>query len=158
MSATIKNAIEELQNVLQQKNQEVLELKKTINMLCRQSGEPILYESLEADEVARVGIKPDEFAGLNTAEAIEKFLQIKGTSATADDIYENLKKGGFEFSSNDESIQRRNISISLANPKFHSLQNGTYGLKEKYGMTVQKRAKKGSKKITTEVNESEMLK
>jgi len=155
MSTTINNAIEELQNILEQKNQEVLELKKTINMLCRQSGQSVIYENLDMENTARSGIKPDEFAGLNISEAIEKFLQIKGTSATPEDIYESLKKGGFGFSANsDETIQSRNVSISLANPKFHKLPNGTYGLKEKYGMAVEKRKKGGKKAVSDNAKNS----
>ncbi len=137
MSAHITGAIEELEKKLQEQLNEVAETKKAINVLCRQLGQQPRYADV-TPESAKGGkaLRRDQFYRKPLATAVREYLELRGSAATLDEIFDALKQGGFEFVGRDDSIKKRGLQISMRkNRKLFARLKGTntYGLWEFYG-------------------------
>lgn len=148
MSDILEKAIAELQEKLQEKLLEVSGIKKTINTICIQMGKPPVYADVEVEAFAQgARIRPDQFVGKPLATAVKEFLTIRGEAASSDEIFEALKRGGFELSGGKESIQKRNLRISLCkNPDIHLIKSSnTFGLAKNYGLDKKSKKSKENK-------------
>jgi len=136
MREEFRPAIEALQKDLGDLQKKVSDTKAMVNRLCVLAEMPPIY-----DDVSEAGAQPsiaslraDTFYGKVITTAAREYLQMRKAAglgpATARDIFENLKKGGFAFDTKIEAnaitgvrnTLRKNSSI------FHKLPNGEYGL------------------------------
>lgn len=137
MKDALELAIAELQNRLAVKLKEASGIKIAINQLCVASGKQSLYEDVEGDKVVGVGaVRTDQFFNKPLATAVREFLEMKDSTAPVEEIYETLKKGGYDFGRGSEENHKRGLKISFGkNPLFTYVKsNNTYGLAKKYGI------------------------
>lgn len=85
-----------------------------------------------------LSIKPDEFYKQPLATAARRYLEMRKNvelgPASADEIYDALVRGGFEFPSRDIDNQKRGLQVSLSKNTlvFRKLPNELYGLADWY--------------------------
>lgn len=139
VSEHVLRTVGDLEKTLKSKVDEVRQIKRMINDLCRMASLPLRYAvEEESDGMGQLGsIKPDSFYGRPLATVIREYLQMRRGSgqsaATVNEIHEALKLGGYEFETKDEDNAKRGLRASLSkNPIFHQLPNGQYGLSEWY--------------------------
>lgn len=134
MSEHIQKAIEELAAQLLAQERKVTETKVAINTLCKVLGQPIRYASVEAEKTEPLSsLKPDQFFGKSLSGAVKAYLSIRGSSATVDEIYDALSRGGYDFSGKD---QKKNLRISMTKNSAmfaYVKKSDTFGLWEWYG-------------------------
>ena len=137
MSEYLQKAIEELEKKLQGQLDEVAETKKAINLLCRQMGEPPKFADVLPEKVSgSLSVRTDQFFRKPLATAVREYLQIRGSAAKVDEIYEALKRGGFEFVGKDEGVRKRGLTISLGKSRqlfAYVKASDSFGLWEFYG-------------------------
>lgn len=109
-------------------------------------------------------IKPDQFFRKGLATSVKEYLKMKNGAATAKEIFDALKSGGYEFDPKlSENIQFRGLTISLGkntNDFVFIKSNNSYGLAEFYPDKKNNRGRKKSSNINPdekqeEINESE---
>jgi hypothetical protein len=136
MREEFRPAIEALQKDLADLQKKASDTKSTINRLCELAGAPPMYDDVAEDgsQPTITTLRADTFYGKVINTAAREYLQMRKAAglgpATARDIYENLKRGGFAFDTKIENnaitgvrnTLRKNSSI------FHKLPNGEYGL------------------------------
>jgi len=158
MSDAINAAISVLRHQLQEQLQEVVETKKTINSLCRRTGQEIMFTDL--DTPSSVGVtRSDQYYGKSPTVAAREYLDSrKGSGACkADEIVNALEQGGFDFDSVGwkPSDRPRSLAISMSKNSaiFHRLPNGTFGLIAWYPDVAEKRkSEKGTEKTQEKPN------
>jgi hypothetical protein len=136
MSETIKATIKELQGQLRALDEEAIQIKTTINLLCKRGGmDPIYAEPDGSSFAAGAGdIKGDTFYGQPLNSCIRDYLERRKTAglgpATAREIFQALSQGGFQFNAKSEENAMRSLRITLskATHTFHKLPNGSFGL------------------------------
>lgn len=139
MSLEITKSIDSLVEELNAIQKRASEIKKVINQLCALKGDPPIY--LDADYTPAGGntsILPDQFFGKGLSTAVKEYLRLKGRATIVQEIYDALKKGGFEFPNNwKEKEQLKNLAISLSKNRYDfvivpGLESNAYGLWEFY--------------------------
>jgi hypothetical protein len=128
-------AIEALERDLQEQQRKVVETKRTINRLCEVAGGQPRYADLEEQSSPGItSIKADTFYGKVLHTAAREYLEMRRVAsigpASPREIFEALRKGGYQFDTKDDTtamvglraVLRKNSSI------FHKLPNGQYGL------------------------------
>lgn len=138
---------------------EVASTKTFINQICKFEDRPLMFEDVGEPQPGQsaakngLGLAPDEFVRKPLASCVRRVLEVRKTSggtgpATADEIYEGLKRGGYEFPSKDAENQRLGLQVSLSKNSvtFRRLQNGLWGLAEWYG-PVQKAKKRQPEQV-----------
>jgi hypothetical protein len=136
MSDYLRKAIEDLERKLQAHLDEASETKKAINLLCKQLGEPPRFEDVSSGIIKGSSVRADQFFKKPLATAVREYLEMKGSAATVDEIYDALQRGGFEFVGKSEGIKKRGLQISLAKSRriFDYLKaSDTFGLWKFYG-------------------------
>lgn len=135
MRQEFQPAIEALQKDLQEQERKVIETKNTINRLCEIAGmEPIYPDAGGVSQPSITAIKSDTFYGKSVITAAREYLDMRKAAnlgpASPRDVYEALKKGGFEFGSKVEtnSITVVRQAMSKQTSVFHKLPTGDYGL------------------------------
>src|SRR4030042_6028152 len=151
MANNIEQAVKPLEDKLQAALAEVKKLKTAINTYYEAMGEPLKYPDIGQESVQGAAPRPDEYYGRPLATVITEVLQKRKQanlgSAPLDTIFNELVAGACKLQGKDAGIQKRNLAISLSkNPKFHRLDNNTWGLREWYPDV------KESKDITGSVN------
>lgn len=149
MSAEYKETIKKLYEELDTISKHAAELKKTINMLSKLSGETPPFTEVDPELINQgiTNLRADQFFGKPLATAIKEYLRMKGYAATAEEIFEALKKGGFEFSWKP-TFQLKNLAISLSknrNDFVYVKSNNSYGLWEFYPDKKREREKTAEK-------------
>lgn len=169
MSENMRNAISELQRHLEDLEQQSIDTKKTINSLCRVMGEPLLYADTELTAGDLAGrafqLNGDEYFNRPLAAVVRSILEGRRDRslgpATAEEIYEQMSAGGFEFEgrSEDKALHGLKISLSKNTTAFMKLPNGKFGLAEWYGRRDQKPRLNGSNRQSEpdEAEEAEEL-
>src|ERR1043166_814004 len=139
MAEHLKESITELQEQLRSQEQEVADTKRLINMLAKRAGMPQIYSDTDAESIQSLGaITPDRFYGRPLATVIREYLMMRKAgglgSASVNEIYDALVRGGYKFEAKDDENAKRGLRISLMKHKtmFHKLPNGTFGLLEWY--------------------------
>lgn len=149
MKEELRPAIEALQKELTAQEQEVIDTKNMINMLCKRAGmEPIYPDVGQVGQTATLSsIQGDTFYGKSILTAAREYLEMRKSAgqgpATPREVYEALKKGGFQFSSKSEnnSITIVRATMGKASNVFHRLPAGDYGLLKWYDPAKIKRAR-----------------
>jgi hypothetical protein len=134
------------------KEAELIQLKKAVNVFCRDAGMDPLYVLDDAAEPGMtLRMRPDEYYGKPFATAARDYLKRRGQAVSAEDILSGLTQGSFDFDGigwNEEN-RLRTLAASLAKNTaiFHKLPSGLIGLKEWYPEAVDR--KKATKKATS---------
>jgi len=151
MSIEITKSIESLVEELNTISKRASEIKKVINQLCALKGDSPMFQ--DADFIPTGGntqILPDQYFGKGLSTAVKEYLRSKGRAAIVQEIYEALKKGGFEFPDNwKEKEQLKNLTISLSKNRYDFVivpgaDGNAYGLWEFY---PEKKREKEKKKL-----------
>ncbi len=161
-----KPAIAKLYEVLNEHQAKVIETQKAINMMCSYAGDDIPFKDID-DNLAFSSskISPDEFYGKSFTGSVRDFLNKKKKAASAEEILEALKKGGFMFPDSwKERDYLRHIATTLSKNKddFAYIINGefkAFGLWEFYPEKAKERkkvAKEGTAKDNKEAGTNEV--
>jgi hypothetical protein len=137
MSADLNQAISSLYAELGSVEARSLEIKKMINNLSAMLGESLPFSNVETTVgFGNQSIKPDQFFGKGLSTAVKEYLKMKNQACTAQEIFDALRAGGFEFSKDwGEKFQLRNLTISLSknrNDFVFVKSSNAYGLWEFY--------------------------
>lgn len=135
MKEQLEPAIAALQQQLTEQERKVIETKTLINRLCEAAGMPPAYADIGAISGPSItAIRGDTFYGKVLTTAAREYLQMRKSAnmgpTSVRDIYENMKKGGYPFETEDANnamtgirqVLRKNSGI------FHRLPNGEWGL------------------------------
>lgn len=140
----IDRTIEELRMKIAEKEDELAEMKKTANQLCKLANHSPIYYETEPEKSSTTLLRGDEYYMQPIATVIGQILErrkISGSGpATAKEIYDEMKAGGYKFESKDEENAMRGVSISMSKnvAKFHKLPSGKFGLTEWYELKEKK--------------------
>ncbi|MEX2315552.1 MAG: hypothetical protein WD669_00255 [Pirellulales bacterium] len=162
MSENMQNAIAELQRHLDGLNEQAIDTKKTINSLCRVMGEPALYTDADlapTDTSSRsFQLNGDEYFNRPLAGVVKSILEGRRERnqgpASAEEIFDQMRAGGFEFEgrSEDKALHGLKISLSKNTTAFLKLPNGKFGLAEWYGRRDSRPKQNGASPIeSTEI-------
>jgi hypothetical protein len=159
MSERLKAAIEEIEAQIKAKEAEIINpLKITVNHLCQLIGEAARYEidgSGASGQPKRniLNWRKDQFYGRPLAQCVTEYLEARETagldrSATVDDIYDALSKGGYKSegtSGSDENAKRAiKISLTKNTAQFSKIGDELFGLKKWYPNAKTQRKSNGS--------------
>jgi hypothetical protein len=113
----------------------VAECERTINTLCKEAGYPPRYTETSSNNSTRVTqISDDTFYGQKQTPAMRTYLEMRKTQglgpATAREIYEAIKLGGYVFEAKDAEVALVGMRALLRTQPsvFHRLPQGTWGL------------------------------
>jgi hypothetical protein len=145
MSQDLNGAIEAIKERIASKMQEVTELKKAANALCRDVGRPALYDGsdMEQESAGTSALRPDQYFRKPVATAVEEYIKYRRQACLATEILEALEAGGFDFAATSwkPKDRLRSLSVLLSkNPKFVKLSSGAYGLASMYPAEQGKRS------------------
>src|SRR5512139_3056380 len=96
MDNKINDAIEVLEEELNDQERHIIQLKETINFLLQKIGKEPRYHDVSLKQ-SRSSLRPDVYYGKPLATAIREFLEWKGVACKAEDILQGLEEGGFDF-------------------------------------------------------------
>lgn len=142
--------IEPLLKKIEEKEKELVEIKKAVNQLCVVYGKEVRYSDNELTVVSgTTAILPDQFFGKPLATSVRSILLMKGSAMTAKEIEEKLKQGGYEYPEEWKDNQLKNLGITLGknSSMIATLRNNNitlYGLLDWYPDEKKKRDKKKS--------------
>src|SRR5437588_9303873 len=128
--------IGQLRRKAAQKEDELTQLKETINNLCEDAKLPKPYPDLRAGASGGdiSAIRSDQFYGQALSTAIRSYLEMRKASgrsaASLNDIYMAVKTGGFAFTTRDEENAKTSVRLTLRKNSsiFHRVPSGEYGL------------------------------
>lgn len=134
-SATVAS----LQRKIQEHEQSILKIKRTVNQLAEVEGHPPVYTDaeLQASSSAPSAFRPDQFFGKPLATSVTAILEQRQKAnlgaASPDDLYAALIAGGYDFETPSEANAKRILAISLGkNVLFQRTPNGHWGLRKWY--------------------------
>jgi hypothetical protein len=142
-------AIDTLEKELAAIDQQALELRNTINTLCKSAGVPLRYTETMGNSQSGATIsqiKSDTFYGKKMQTAAREFLEMRKradlSAAKPREIFDALRSGGFEFETKDETTALISLRGMLRknSATFHKLPNGEYGLRIWYPTAKQSRS------------------
>ncbi len=149
MAKDADTMIARLQKKLKPLEDEINEIKKGINVICKLDGKPPIYTDIEQNiQTINAQLRGDEYHNMPQATAITEILERRKAAnlspVTIDEIYDDLTAGGFQFTKGkNEAIQKRGIAIAMSkNRKFYKLPNEKWGIKSWYGIQENKVASK----------------
>ncbi len=137
MEASEQSAAAVLQARIRSKEEDVIRLKRTVNEIFTDAGESPPYPNVgSADmQVDLSAMRTDLFYGQTLSGAAKMYLEMRKSaglgSASVNDIYAALKKGGFPFETKNDDYAKNGLRISLRKNSgvFHRLpRSGDYGL------------------------------
>lgn len=132
---------------------EIAKTQAFVNQICEFDGrEPMFADVAEVGASAsRTALQfgPDDFFNKPMATAVREVLTARKTAgmtgpASIDDLFDALKRGGFNFASNDVDKQKMGLAVSLGKNTvtFRKLPSGLFGLAEWYGNGGRVKAKR----------------
>ena len=126
-------------------------IKTTVNHLCEVSSRPAMYVIKAQSQLAGLSFSSDEFYGEKLAKAARIVLERRKSSmedapATAREIFEHLRDGGYAFGTDNDENAIRGLRVSLGKnvAVFHKLPTGKFGLKTWYQHLPKSRKKSES--------------
>ena len=135
----IDKTIQSLRKEIGEKENELVEMKKTVNQLCKLvDHSPIYLTEVQPEKSSTALLQGDEYYMQPIARVIGMIFQKRKMSglgpATAKEIYDEMRAGGYKFDAKDDENAMRGISISMSKnvAKFHKLPSGKFGLREWY--------------------------
>ena len=139
MSTELQGAINVLVSRVEQKARELIEMKRMVNSLCRETGQAELYSDADLQDkgsTARPTLDPDQYYGKPPVSAAREYLERRGKAVPLDEILDALERGGFDFDAQGwtETQRLRHLGSSLGKNSvmFHRLPNDTWGLVKWY--------------------------
>jgi hypothetical protein len=151
MSEHIQRTIADLQQHLTELEAEGIDLKKTINSLCRRIHQAPIYPDAELERSHSIvgPMRGDEYYGKALASVVRWVLEARKAAnlgpATVNEIYDAMASGGYQFEAKNEDNAKRGLRISLTkNGVFHRLPTGKFGLTEWYPAIKDKAERKRS--------------
>lgn len=154
----IDKTINELQQKVVEKEQGLIEAKKTVNSLCAMVGKQHLYIIEDVSDDSTIGeLRGDEYYGRPLATVLTNILVNRKTRgsgpAVVKELHSQMISGGYRFDAKSDTNAMRGLRISMAkNKKFHKLPNGKWGLTEWYPSV--KENKETAKIVNDIVNEA----
>jgi len=144
----IKQTIDTALIKLKDLERDVAQTRDLINRLRAFIGEPPMFETTQTEgSPAASGLKGDEYVGKVQQTAIRTILERrKGLGlapSTLDEIYTDLKAGGYVFDTRDDEMGKRGVYNTLARSSgnaFFRLSNGKWGLMSWYPGVKKKKA------------------
>jgi len=131
----LQTAIEVLKLKIRAREEDVARLKRTVNELCADAGQPPQYAVTTPDAAGEVAIlRSDTFYGQTISGAAKVYLEMRKSAgrgaASVNEIYQALRDGGYKFEAKDDENAKNGLRISLRKNSsvFHRLPNGDYGL------------------------------
>ncbi len=128
-----------LQQKIQEHEQSILKIKRTINSLAEVEDQPPVYADadLQATSPATSQFRPDQFFGKPLATSVTMILEQRQKTnmgaASADELYAALVAGGYDFETSSDTNAKRMLSISLSkNMLFLRTPNGHWGMRKWY--------------------------
>lgn len=158
MSEHVERTIEMVQKQVRDAERDLSEKKRMVNTLCGLIGRPPLYADAERAATESVDIRSDEFYGQPLATVVRRVLEKRKAAnlgaATAPEIFEAMKAGGYDFGKTGDANSKRNLRISLTKNSaiFHRLPGNRYGMLTWYPNVKPARAVNGD---TDEEDEDE---
>jgi len=147
MIAELQGGIFPLEDQIRPVLDQINAKKKLINQLCAQAGADAMYPEVEGERkpVSTIAIRSDQYFGRPLATVVREILEPrKGTlgAMPLDELFEQLKRGGYQFDNKNEMIAKRNVAITLGkNSTFMKVPNtGAWGLAEWYPGAKKNRA------------------
>lgn len=148
MSNELQGAINVLIARVDQKTQEVNEIKRMVNSLCREANLPPTYSDADLAVKGFSGLPSlasDQFYGKSPVSAAREYLELRRTAVPLEEVLEALGRGGFDFDLQgwtDEGARLRNLGVSMGKNSaiFHRLPNNTWGLTKNYPEIKKKKA------------------
>jgi hypothetical protein len=139
-SEQLNAALELIRRNIEKAATRIQELKRSANVLAAAEGEAIVYADAEeqiSTGATSTAIRADLFTQYSTpSTAARAYLEHRGKTtgaATLDDIFDALKRGGYEFEGNDVDA-KSSLRIALGKDmQMKRLANGSYGLLAWYG-------------------------
>jgi hypothetical protein len=135
MAHDLDPAIATLERRREEALQNVAELERTINMLCKEAGQPPRYAETTTSSGAKlIQISDDTFYGQKQTPAMRTYLEMRRAQgvgpATVREIYEAIKSGGYVFEAKEVETALVGMRALLrTQPQvFHRLPQGTWGL------------------------------
>jgi hypothetical protein len=117
----------------------VVECERTINTLCKEAGYPPRYTEANSTNSTKVQqISDDTFYGQKQTPAMRSYLEMRKAQnlgpATAREIYDAIKAGGYVFEARDATTALVGMRALLRTQPnvFHRLPQGTWGLTSWY--------------------------
>jgi|ERR1043165_858613 hypothetical protein len=144
MADELDGAITVLVAKVDEKAQELSDLKRMVNSLCRDAGKEAVYSDSEITAKASgvTSLKLDQFYGKQPTVAAREYLQMRGTAVPLDEIIDALDRGGFDYKGMGwaENARRRNLAAAMGKNSsiFHRLPNQTWGLTKNYNIRTKK--------------------
>lgn len=138
MNTELQGAVNVLVKKVEQKAQELAEMKRLVNSLCHEAGQDLIYSDAETGATASGAgsIRSDQFYTKTPIVAAREYLEMRGKAVPLDEICQGLVQGGFDFAAQgwSDALRLRNLGISLGKNTaiFHRLPNDTIGLKKWY--------------------------
>jgi len=123
-----------------------IEIKKMINNLSTMLDKQPPFKNIEASmALGNQSIRPDQFFGKGLSTAVKEYLKMRDQACTAQEIYDSLRAGGFEFPKDwTDKYQMRNLTISLSKNSsdfVYVKSSNSYGLWEFYPEKQRERKK-----------------
>jgi hypothetical protein len=150
MDAEFVAVISKLEEQLRAQEKQIAETKRTINQILKVAGQPARYTDINATTTASVtNIHGDAFYGRPLATVVREYLEMRKASnlgsATVNDIFEALTRGGYQFETKNDENAKRGLRISLTKnaATFHKLPSGQYGLLDWYPEKKNERQRSG---------------
>jgi len=140
MSRYIEQTIDDLLLEIKSKEQDLVAVKTTVNMLCERAGRSPVFSGpeLTIDFIESNKIRSDSFYGTPLNSSVRAILEMRRAAgngpASVREIYELLLKGGYVFEAKNDENSMRGLRITLGKSShtFHKLPGGEYGLTEWY--------------------------
>jgi hypothetical protein len=155
-SEALNSALELIRKNIEKAQASIQGLKRSANVLAAAEGESIVYTDAD-DPIVSAGssgtIRADLFTQYSTpSTAVRAYLEHRGKTqgaATVDEIFEALKRGGYEFENNDVEA-KSGLRIALGkDSQVKRLANGSYGLVVWYGDRFAKKDKAAAEPAST---------
>lgn len=147
----LQGAINVLTGKVDQRTQELVEMKRMINGLCREAGLPVQYSDADLavkGSTAMPSLDSDEFYGKAPTVAARMYLEKRNKAVPLDEILTALETGGFDFEAQgwpeDQRLRHLGSSLGKNSMIFHRLPSDTWGLLKWYP-TVEKAKKRPTK-------------
>jgi hypothetical protein len=144
MDDVLKKAYEQYLDKYKAQARELRKTQELLNRMAEDVGSEIPFPDLQDDEISgAIKIKPDQFFRRPLATCVTEYLTLKGEATPFQEIFDALKRGGFEIKNQgDEKAIRTSIAKNTAT--YVLIGENTFGLKEKYGDSKKDKSKRNS--------------
>ncbi|MCA9094420.1 MAG: hypothetical protein KDA68_13105 [Planctomycetaceae bacterium] len=165
MAQNVDQTIADLQQHLLELEDQVADVKKTINSLCRFAGQSPLYAEADMRSAASLtNLNGDEYYGKLLGTVLRLILESRKATgkgpATVAEIYDQMIAGGYQFDTKNSENAKKTVRVALskASHTFHRLPSGKFGLLEWYESvkTTKSSSKSNSLPDDDEENDSEV--